>query len=981
EADHWEGTEYNYFALSTTTDADGTLRPYTEWEENGFNGWGGSAVEDNFSFGIVYTGDSTWQLYAQILLEDTTGEYYATEMVPLAIDEKIRTISSKTEKGELGYLVYDDHAEVNTYQGEDTEIVIPEMIGGKPVTRINTSVFGKMILFDTHGTYPVQNVSLPDTIETIGNDAFFCCRKLESINFPKNLKEIGANAFYYCESLQKAELPDGLTRIGKAAFAYCSGMQEITIPKTVEYFGEGALMGCKSLEMINVASDNSKYMVDSGALYSIDGKTLYAWPAAGQTTYSVKDGTERIAYGAFMSAALIDAVLPEGLKIIDNYAFYNCRNLNPPVFPESLEEIGMYAFDIMQKSNPDEHDFAEYQIGLGPNVSYIGTGAFGGYIRKVISVAEDNPYFSSKDGMLMNKAGDALIEGSFNRRNQFIVPDGTMEFSFDMLYFFNNYFSSDMDMVKHIYIPDSVVRMPETDRIIGVENIVFHCNPGSAAEQYALKYGFDVSYLSDPYYEEAEVATAEGAMNFYIYGDYAQLVHYAGNDTYIEIPSEVAGKPVKKIGNGEYAISRNSKPLLSDEEYNDSPNIEKVIIPEGVEEISAYALSDFSTSHDIEIFLPSTLKVIGNTGININGTLKLPEGLESLGECFFTGKVEGVFTITPSMKYIDPKAFNGCKGITQFVLEEENEFYNVVDGVIYSKDGTELLFYPQEGPETISIPEGCEVIGEYAFFENKNLTEVNLPSSLKSIKDRAFSRCFALKDVYFPEAAESIIIGYDAFSYCDELTKIELNAVEEIGSSAFKNCDNLKNVILKEGLLVIGEYAFEETPYADISLPDSLRVIGKSAFDSYKGPWEDSTDVIRIGPNVSEIGYSAFSAIGATAFEVDPENQYYESQNGLLMSKGGAKTVSCPSGLEGEVFVPEGTLVIDDWTFRYAGKVTKIHIPSSVVTIGSVNFEEEFIHGDDGSITGKVYNVTICCKPGSYAYKFAQENGIPVIFD
>ena len=117
------------------------------------------------------------------------------------------------------------------------------------------------------------------------------------------------------------------------------------------------------------------------------------------------------------------------------------------------------------------------------------------------------------------------------------------------------------------------------------------------------------------------------------------------------------------------------------------------------------------------------------------------------------------------------------------------------------------------------------------------------------------------------------------------------------------------------------------------------------------------------------------------AFEVDPENQYYESQNGLLMSKGGAKTVSCPSGLEGEVFVPEGTLVIDDWTFRYAGKVTKIHIPSSVVTIGSVNFEEEFIHGDDGSITGKVYNVTICCKPGSYAYKFAQENGIPVIFD
>jgi len=226
---------------------------------------------------------------------------------------------------------------------------------------------------------------------------------------------------------------------------------------------------------------------------------------------------------------------------------------------------------------------------------------------------------------------------------------------------------------------------------------------------------------------------------------------------------------------------------------------------------------------------------------------------------------------------------------------------------------------------------------------------------------------------------ESIVIGGQAFCNCPSLTEVELSRVEEIGSGAFRYCGSLEKVIFDEGLLSVGSSAFEGTAYAVIDLPDSLRKIDSYAFGGYG---EDirpgSSGNIHIGPNVSRIGEGAFTAIGATAFDVDPGNTHFASAGGLLISKGGDRVISCPSGIKGRVDIPDGTVYIDDWAFSFAHDVTEVHIPDSVVAIGTVNFDRVDSGKTDASGNSiREYTVTFYCSEGSFAHEFALERGIP----
>ena len=134
----------------------------------------------------------------------------------------------------------------------------------------------------------------------------------------------------------------------------------------------------------------------------------------------------------------------------------------------------------------------------------------------------------------------------------------------------------------------------------------------------------------------------------------------------------------------------------------------------------------------------------------------------------------------------------------------------------------------------------------------------------------------------------------------------------------------------------------------------------------------DEAELI-IGPHVTQIGDSAFESLEVTRFRVVQENETYAAAEGLLTDRSGTRLICVPSAKAGELTVPEGVLHIDDWCFSYAKGLTRIHIPESVVGIGSVNFEK-VPAGDGGA---EEYTVTICCREGSYAHTFAMERGIP----
>lgn len=197
--------------------------------------------------------------------------------------------------------------------------------------------------------------------------------------------------------------------------------------------------------------------------------------------------------------------------------------------------------------------------------------------------------------------------------------------------------------------------------------------------------------------------------------------------------------------------------------------------------------------------------------------------VSAIGEFTFnTDEYVEIIHIGKDVKYIDETSFFNCKMLKEFEVDEENEYYTDVDGVLYTKDMKKLLVYPynkgdahneelEAPPEEVlsyTIPEGVERIASCAFYKNNILTEINLPSTLKEIGDMAFFKCENVSLVTLPDGL--LKIGSDAFSYCQGMKHVLYipDSVKEIGNYAFYSCKNLKEFYMgaeNEGAITFGE--------------------------------------------------------------------------------------------------------------------------------------------------------------------------------
>lgn len=176
-------------------------------------------------------------------------------------------------------------------------------------------------------------------------------------------------------------------------------------------------------------------------------------------------------------------------------------------------------------------------------------------------------------------------------------------------------------------------------------------------------------------------------------------------------------------------------------------------------------------------------------------------------------------TIGKNVKAIGLWAMENNKKLTFIEVDDENQYFTDVDGVLFSKDMKTLLFYPMaRGVEEMktadgdtvrgisySIPEGVETVRTKAFYKCSDIRELTLPESLKTIEEKAFFRC-SISEIILPETLE--FIGKDAFSYCTGLKSIVIpESVKEIGEYAFYNCTALLDITVnsKESDLTLGK--------------------------------------------------------------------------------------------------------------------------------------------------------------------------------
>lgn len=211
-----------------------------------------------------------------------------------------------------------------SYLGSSYDVVVPSVINNKPVTHIGSNAFQQT---------GVHSVSLPSSIVSIGDAAFFDCQNLASITIPDSVIEIGYQAFWNCLNLQSAAIGSKVKSIGVEAFEYCENLGEIVIPQSVESIGYNAFLGCKKLKDI-VIPDNVTTL-GSGAFSG----------CSSLKTASVGNGVSEIKGYLFSHCTTLETVtVGENISSIGIEAFSYCSALKSLTFPAGVSFIGENAF-------------------------------------------------------------------------------------------------------------------------------------------------------------------------------------------------------------------------------------------------------------------------------------------------------------------------------------------------------------------------------------------------------------------------------------------------------------------------------------------------------------------------------------------------------------------------------------------------------------------------------------------------------------
>ncbi|MCL1896419.1 MAG: leucine-rich repeat domain-containing protein [Clostridiales bacterium] len=286
--------------------------------------------------------------------------------------------------------------------------------------------------------------------------------------------------------------------------------------------------------------------------------------------------------------------------------------------------------------------------------------------------------------------------------------------------------------------------------------------------------------------------------------------------------------------------------------------------------------------------------------------------------------------------------FSGCSSLKAINVDEANEGYASLDGILYTKDMAKIVAVPggleAEGftvpagvteilpaafqscsglTGELTIPEGVSVIGFWAFSGCSGFSgRLAMPESLKEIGAGAFSECSGFSGpLVIPGGVEEI--GAYAFTGCSGLTgSIAIpRSITHIPEALFMDCSGFSGrVEIAEGVVEIGTEAFAGTGITSVSIPASVTQIGG---DSYDGK-----------------SYQSFpGCTSLTSIEVDEGNVMYSSAGGALFNKDMTLLITVPAGTKSTRYVIPGSVTgVQAWAFDSCEGLTgSVVIPDGVI--------------------------------------------------
>lgn len=293
------------------------------------------------------------------------------------------------------------------------------------------------------GTLTISGIGEMDDYNpsSFGGSAPWDIKEVKRIEIKDGITHIGSWAFAGGEQVTSIAIPDSVSSI--AGYAFSGWVFSLfQVPKNITTIYGNAFSNCPNLKAFSVAEGNTAFCATDGVLYDITGATLIKFPQGKATKFTVPSTVKRIGASSFSECReLTSVVISEGVTVIEDHAFQNCRALKEISLPSTLKEIGELAFLYCQQlpsitlpkglttiGNNAFNGCANLttlSIPSGVSDFSVGSGTFSECSRLAsIQVAADNQFYCSVDGVLYNKAKTTLLACPPLKSGKLEVPSG-----------------------------------------------------------------------------------------------------------------------------------------------------------------------------------------------------------------------------------------------------------------------------------------------------------------------------------------------------------------------------------------------------------------------------------------------------------------------------------------------------------------------------------------------------------------------------
>ena len=678
-----------------------------------------------------------------------------------------------------------------------------------------------------YGCSALTQLQLPEGLTSVGKSAFIKCYSLKTLTIPEGVTALGDSAFNGCNALTQLQLPESLAAIGYNAFFGCSSLKTLTIPKGVTELGGSAFSGCSSLTRLEILSPVG--VLESGTFRGCSnltelilgegvtaiGRNLFS-DCGALTSVTLPETLQEIGGSAFSyCSSLKEVTIPGGVRVISNNAFHSCYALETVVISEGVEEIGAAAFNDCKSLR---------SLTLPEGLTSIGEWAFGYCgqltglaIPKGVTDIGANAFYKCKAmaSLTLPETLTTIGENAFyecNSLTSLTVPGSLTTMGLHIF--------SGCSALTELVLSEGLTTVGKSmfSRCYSLTSLTL---PGSLTtiEESAF---WDCNALTELVIPEGVTTIGHSAFDFceslcsltlpesltYI-GGYA--FRRCDSLTSVTIPKNVTYY-------GEHAFDANSVKQIrfegsAPEFHSNAFQFQTITVyyPGDDPSWTADKLQNYGGKVTWLPHCGSSHVSVTDPGVDATC---LDAGLTEGSHCGECGVVLSAQTVIPALGHekvvleaVEPDCFTagltegeGCSRCGEVLTPQE-----VVPALGHSMEGGTCIRCGRTG----LVEKGfCGETAEYEFYEDGTLLILGSGTV----------------------EGKTILEGKRKQVLCLEFQE----GITTIGAEAFRDMENLKNVLLPASLEAISDGAFRDCGLEEVTLPAALRSLGKKAFDGCK---------------------------------------------------------------------------------------------------------------------------------------------------